>query len=193
MEADKKRQAIFKAASDVFALYGFRRTSMQDIADAAGISRPALYLMFDNKEDLFRHLASHRQMQAIDEAISLLSSDGTLEDRFVTAIRTYEKIFYESVAEMPHGAELADVNMSIAADQMKKNRRQLVSALTKAIEDAIKRGDAKMPDASMKPRAFVELLFSSINGQKLNAKTMKEFRQSSNQVIEVFIRSIKAR
>ena len=49
-----KRDAVYDAASAVFAQYGFRRTTMNDIAKSAGISRPALYLMFENKEDLFQ-------------------------------------------------------------------------------------------------------------------------------------------
>ena len=47
----EKREAVFGVAADVFAQYGVRRTAMNDIAQAAGISRPALYLMVENKED----------------------------------------------------------------------------------------------------------------------------------------------
>ena len=75
MSPEEKREAVFEAASEVFSRYGFRRTSMNDIAEAAGISRPALYLMFDNKEDLFRQLANDRQTKAIDAAADLLSGD----------------------------------------------------------------------------------------------------------------------
>ncbi len=61
-----KKIAVFDVAADVFARYGFRRTTMNDLAEAAGISRPALYLMFENKEHLFIELVSYR----VDEAIS---------------------------------------------------------------------------------------------------------------------------
>ena len=51
-----KRGAILKASFDVFITYGFRKTSMDDIAKAAGMSRPALYQQFRNKTDIFREL-----------------------------------------------------------------------------------------------------------------------------------------
>ena len=41
---------------------------MSDIADAGGVSRPALYLMFDNKEHLFRELARYRVELALHNA-----------------------------------------------------------------------------------------------------------------------------
>ena len=49
----EKDDQIIEAATSVFLRYGFRRTTMGDIAEAAGVSRPALYLRFCNKEHIF--------------------------------------------------------------------------------------------------------------------------------------------
>ncbi|MGC4798215.1 TetR/AcrR family transcriptional regulator [Micromonospora saelicesensis] len=51
---DPKRAAVLAAAVAVFGRYGFQKTSMEAVAKAAGISRPGLYLMFPNKEQLYR-------------------------------------------------------------------------------------------------------------------------------------------
>lgn len=51
---DPKRAAVLTAAVTVFGRYGFQKTSMEAVAKAAGISRPGLYLMFPNKEQLYR-------------------------------------------------------------------------------------------------------------------------------------------
>jgi hypothetical protein len=45
--------AQLAAARSVFLSYGFKRVSMNDIAYAAGVSRPALYVLFKNKEEIF--------------------------------------------------------------------------------------------------------------------------------------------
>ena len=51
------------AATAIFLRYGFKKTSMDDVARAAGVSRQGLYLYFDTKDLLFResleHLVSH--------------------------------------------------------------------------------------------------------------------------------------
>ena len=49
-------RGILEAAFGVFASYGYRRTRMADIVQAAGLSRSAFYLHFRNKSDIFRLL-----------------------------------------------------------------------------------------------------------------------------------------
>ena len=53
-DADTKMDRIVDAAKAVFLKYGYTRVTMSDLADAAGMSRPALYLVFAKKEEVFR-------------------------------------------------------------------------------------------------------------------------------------------
>jgi AcrR family transcriptional regulator len=50
---DVRRRQIFEAALEAFSKMGFERTSMDAIAAKLKITKPALYLYFKNKEDLF--------------------------------------------------------------------------------------------------------------------------------------------
>ena len=187
---DTKREAVFDAAAEVFSQYGFRRTSMNDIAEAAGISRPALYLMFDNKEDLFRQLASFRQNQAIDQAVAVLSEDAPFPERFIRAILAYEKAYYEEVSESPHGAELMDINLSIAGEDMKKGSDRFITILARALEDAVAAKEITFSDVALKPKAFAELLMSSIGGLKKKATSHKDFRRRIKEVGTIFMKSL---
>ncbi|HZZ83965.1 MAG TPA: helix-turn-helix domain-containing protein [Anaeromyxobacteraceae bacterium] len=47
------RQAILEAAEELFARYGFKKTSIDDIAQAARIGKGTVYLHFSSKEQLF--------------------------------------------------------------------------------------------------------------------------------------------
>jgi AcrR family transcriptional regulator len=49
-----RRDHFMRAAIVCFARYGYRRTSMDTIAQAADVSRPALYQYYRNKEEVFR-------------------------------------------------------------------------------------------------------------------------------------------
>ena len=64
-ESIATRERILGAAFVRFARYGFRRTSMEDIAGEAGVSRAALYLQFRNKEEIFKSLAQDLQDRAL--------------------------------------------------------------------------------------------------------------------------------
>lgn len=191
--ADEKRDAVFEAAADVFSRYGFRRTSMNDVAEAAGISRPALYLMFDNKEDLFRQLASFRQAEAIEAAVVVLSGAGPVADRVNRAILAYERVFYEPIAGSPHGAEFMDLNLSVASDDLVRGRDRLVGHIAASLEEALARGEIRFADASMTPSDFAQLLMFSINGMKKAASSVEDFRQKIRDVCAIFMASIAQR
>ena len=51
---DPRRRKLLEAALSVFTRYGFRKTSMDEVARAAQLSRQGLYLSFATKEELFR-------------------------------------------------------------------------------------------------------------------------------------------
>ena len=66
-EAGARRDRIVEAATGVFLRYGYARTTMGDIADAAGISRPALYPLFPKKEDIFASVISQLNEEKLQE------------------------------------------------------------------------------------------------------------------------------
>ena len=51
---DPRRRKLLDAAISVFLRFGFRKTSMDEVARAADVSRQGLYLHFSTKEELFR-------------------------------------------------------------------------------------------------------------------------------------------
>lgn len=60
---------ILEAARDAFAERGFAATTMEDIAQRVGISRSALYSLFDSKEALFRALVEGMITRVLPEAM----------------------------------------------------------------------------------------------------------------------------
>ncbi len=59
VEALKTREYLMLAALDTFYTKGVARASLNEIAQAAGVTRGALYWHFKNKEDLFDALFQH--------------------------------------------------------------------------------------------------------------------------------------
>lgn len=67
------REPILAAAVELFRAHGFAGTSMQDIATAAGLSRPALYYHFKNKEEILRSLVEDVTVRTQREATRIAS------------------------------------------------------------------------------------------------------------------------
>ena len=56
LPAEQRRQQLLDVAIEVFAERGFHATSMDDIAEAAGVTKPVLYQHFPSKRALYREL-----------------------------------------------------------------------------------------------------------------------------------------
>jgi AcrR family transcriptional regulator len=70
MEREKK-ESILSAATRLFARFGFKKTSVDQIAKDAGVAKGTVYLAADTKEDLF-YQAIHREVRAYTAEIAKL-------------------------------------------------------------------------------------------------------------------------
>lgn len=71
----EKTEAILAAALDVFATHGFRGATLDQIAEAAGLSKPNLLYWFASKEDIHRMLLE-RQLDTWLAPLRRLDPDG---------------------------------------------------------------------------------------------------------------------
>ena len=73
LPAPARREQILDVSVQVFAQRGFHSTSMNDVADAAGVTKPVLYQHFDSKQDLYMALleeAGARLRNAVRTAVA---------------------------------------------------------------------------------------------------------------------------
>jgi len=126
---DPRRDAILHAAFEAFRLYGFKRTAMEDIAKAAGMSRAALYTHFRNKEDVFRSLLQAYFAQIQTHLETALTPGLPVKQAMdvIAAIKTGPEM--QALMESPHGAELLDAHLSQCADLIDIGEARFVTLL----------------------------------------------------------------
>jgi AcrR family transcriptional regulator len=91
---DQRRIQLLDAASEVFASKGYHAAAMDDIADAAGVSKPVLYQHFPSKLDLYLALLDQscdRLVEVVEEALA------STEDNADRVIATFAA-FYEFIS-----------------------------------------------------------------------------------------------
>jgi AcrR family transcriptional regulator len=74
LPAAERRRQLLEIATDVFASRGYHDSSMNDIADAAGVTKPVLYQHFDSKRELYLEL-----LRDIGEDLQLQISKATAD------------------------------------------------------------------------------------------------------------------
>jgi AcrR family transcriptional regulator len=77
LPADERRQQLLAVACDLFARSGFHETSMDDIAEGAGVTKPVLYQHFPSKRALYLELledTGRRLLDRLGEATARVTS-----------------------------------------------------------------------------------------------------------------------
>ncbi len=74
-KTEAKRQAILKAAAEVFREVGFERASMSDIRARAGGSKATLYNYFPSKEKLFFEVMHTAKAGELEEIVGALNPE----------------------------------------------------------------------------------------------------------------------
>jgi AcrR family transcriptional regulator len=72
LPAAARRRQLLDSALDVFATRGFHGASMNDVADAAGVTKPVLYQHFESKRQLFVEL-----LEDVGSRLGQLVADAT--------------------------------------------------------------------------------------------------------------------
>jgi len=66
LPAARRRKQLLEVALGVFGEHGFHPTSMNDVADAAGVTKPVLYQHFRSKRDLYREVLTDVGAELLD-------------------------------------------------------------------------------------------------------------------------------
>jgi AcrR family transcriptional regulator len=112
---DKLGRAI-EAAADVFLRYGFARTTMGDIAKAASMSRPALYLLFPGKEQVFEAATMFLARRHLDNIRGALSACKGLRDKLTTACKLLLVGVFELQQSAPDARDMDDLSFPVVRD-----------------------------------------------------------------------------
>lgn len=186
-----KRQRVLQAALNAFLSYGFKRVTMDDIAKAAEMSRPALYLLFRNKTDIFRAVADHMFELAVDGIAQQMRQPGKLADRLNASIEQVMIEMVRPVRESPHGEELLDLKSSIAADLVSGWHNATMAIFRDAIAaDARQRG-IDLAARGLTSAGLSEMLLDGLEGMKRRVSDPVGQRDGASQLVRVVELAIK--
>ncbi|MBD3836114.1 TetR/AcrR family transcriptional regulator [Brevundimonas sp.] len=95
--AAHRPKEIIAAALEVFSERGFARARLDDIAKAAGVSKGALYLYFETKQDLFKAVVQ----DAVEPGLLKIRADATAEIAFDDAARLGFGVLVSAIRSNP--------------------------------------------------------------------------------------------
>jgi TetR/AcrR family transcriptional regulator of autoinduction and epiphytic fitness len=187
---DGRQHALLDAAVGVFARYGFRKTSMEEVARAAGVSRQGLYLQFANKEELFRKALEHSLTSQLIAAQAALSRQHEgLEQRLIAACDAWSGRFVGSL-----GADAADL-MCASTSLAGATLTHYESLFEQAVTQAIAESPLKLfcATAGLCPADLSRALHATARGLKQRSATREEFVKGMTVAARMFCTPLNQR
>ena len=158
------RQRLLETATELFAEKGYAVTSVREIVEKAGVSKPVLYYYFKSKDGLFYAVlewAVDVQQKILNE---IFESKGTVLDRFIIFYRrVYEGVRqYQNLYILIHGL-IYGPPQGVPEYDFAKYQRLMLDAVKRIYMEGVASGEIRKVDADEVASLVLGLLDFSLN------------------------------
>ena len=161
---ERRRPQVLDAALKLFLAGGYDGTSMQAVANEAGVTKPVVYACFDSKDELFRALLRREEgrilaeIQGAFEGVDLSDHEKTLIEGYIGFLR--------AVAHSPEVYRLIFMGEgggnAAVAERIRRGRQAQVDALSELARTWLEERNGRTSKAEIEKTA--RLLGNSIAG-----------------------------
>jgi len=135
---DLNRETILKIAQEIFSKYGYKKTTLDDIANAVRKGKSSLYYYFKSKEDLFQAVIM-KEVEVLAKELDKVVNRNTdpidkLRDYMLTKINTFRNLanFYNALEnDVTAIGFIEDIKNRYEQDEIRLIKRILIEGVRK--------------------------------------------------------------
>jgi TetR/AcrR family transcriptional regulator len=164
-------ERILEQALKLFSTKGYDATSVREICEGAGITKPTLYHFFGSKEGVYRALVDGALEDMRRRIVEQVSEPGRAEDRLRRVARGYfeaargrrdlARFFFSLIHNPPDTAPATDFNHFY---------EEIVALVAQVVEDGIKRSELTPGPTQVRMLVFMGSLGEALCGYLLNGR-----------------------
>jgi AcrR family transcriptional regulator len=162
--SDEKMMRAIEAAADVFLRYGYVRTTMGDIAKAATMSRPALYLLFPGKEQAFSAATMHLAKLRLEEIRAAVEACSGIQKQLITGCTMLLVRVFELQQTTPDARDMDDLSFPVV--------REIYAIFVRFFAELIEAGVANLPAP---PADIARALLFALRGLRDVAESQEDY------------------
>jgi AcrR family transcriptional regulator len=161
-----KPNAIVLAALELFTRYGYRKTSIDDIANAAQVAKRTVYLHFENKAAVFLAILEYLGDQVRQRCTAAEHAGGTAVDRLTGLLDAYVGTGFELFSKSEHMPELEETFSKLARTKICDLNTEYEGRLASFLRALQKTGEIGGPPRGLTLEQIVHLLVRAAQGSK---------------------------
>lgn len=196
-DAEVTRQQLLKSALRVFGEKGFAATRLEDIAEAANVTRGAIYHHFGNKQELFVTLFKERIDPFFDIMTQTLAENASPLERIRKMLLViFENIEHNKEFQAHQQLDLMDIDIKNEIKELKEYMRTRGETIFKILIQLIKSGkESSEIKKEADEEAIACAIFANISGFRfITVKDKKRplFTIKKDAIVDILINGIKA-
>lgn len=186
--AMEDRQArVLEVARQAFVRHGYKRVTMGDIAGAANLSRPALYLVYPSKEEIFTACLSLYFGELLTELKAGLPGENGVERKLVLAFELWAVRPFGMVLAAPDSKDLFESGRQFATDVVAAHFATFESIVGQLLKPLVQaQSTVRLPAIQI-----ARLMVGAALGFKQSARDVAHLRQMIAGLIGIVLASLR--
>jgi len=185
----ERKEDVIAAATQVFLRYGYKRVTMGDLAEAAHMSRPALYLVFPSKDEIFTAVLNRAFTAMLDEIRQGLSRLSTPKEKLMFAFEIWCVRLFETIQASPDAKDLLESSYEFATEVTKRASADFEALVAEVLQPLVRRSTGlKLSSAQV-----AHILAAAAPGFKASAKNAGQLRELIAGLISIVLASLTSR
>ena len=185
-----KRDAILRAATEVFARHGFFQAQVADVARAAGVAAGTVYLYFRSKDDILISIFERTMREAIAEGRAALQGVADPRERLVRVARLH----LERLGRDRELAVVFQVELRQSTKFMERFSSTFLRDYIGMIREAIADGQkAALFRADINPTTAAKIFFGALDEMATNwilSRRRYSLAAEADAVIDLFLNGV---
>ncbi len=192
-KSEDTRERILVAAIQRFSKFGYRRTSINDVAEEAGLARATVYLYWRRKQDLFVAGLEQFNAHSWNLAETAAAKNGSAAERMRRAVMAQ----YGATSDIVHGTasghELFEANLELGRVVVEECLRHGEKLLDRLLEQGIRDGEFKLQRSSARSAEIAHIIVSFAQNSLLDQRhTPLSYRRNLRKTLNFILDSIRA-
>ncbi len=195
----EKRAAILQAAKRLFTTQGFEGTSMDAIANAAGVSKLTVYSHYQDKERLFTAAVEQVCHEQMPTEIFDADLKGPIRRQLLTIARAFFSLITSEEALAVHRTIVANARQSPRLAEMfwETGPRRTQLGLESFLREGVAAGKLEIADIHCAATQFLSLLKGECRARMefgcCGVMTQREIDEHLNATVDLFLRAYAPR
>jgi AcrR family transcriptional regulator len=193
-DAKARVDQIADAALRLFARYGYKRSSMDDIAREAGLAKATLYLHFKGKDDVFRAMLNLIGRRVEARCREVVAMPGPFPERLAALLQAHHGQTYASFGTGEHLVELKAVMNTIATRELQAFEQIFARCARLLLQKAEARGEIAMARASISVDEWIAgMMFAAIGAKTGTPPSCEAYAERLAGIARIFAAAVSSR